>query len=299
MKVPRRSLLLGWAAPLLARLRPRLAICSETFAGMSFAEACYTARRTGYEGIEIEPTHLGPDPAVLSGPERRGIRRAMDSEGLHCVGLHSIMKAPPGLHLTTADATVRRKSWDYFSRLIDLAADVSTPSLIVLGSAKQRSAVDDATPAEAVGLLTDGLAALAPHASERGVTILMEPLAPHLSNVVNTLEEAMRVVRAVNSPAVGTMLDTHNTAAETKPLDVLIREYLPHIRHVHLNEMDGSRPGSGNFNFKLVLDALERGGYRHWLSVEVFDFKPDGPTVARLANEYIRRLQANRHVPPA
>jgi len=259
---------------------------------MSFPEACAAARRTGYEGIEIEPAHLSPDPASLSGPERRGIQRAMDSEGLHCAGLHSLFKAPPGLHLTTPDAAVRRKSWEYFSRLIDLAADLSPASLMVLGSAKQRSAIDGATPAEGAGRLSEGLSALAPHAMERSVTILMEPLAPHLCNVVNTLEEAMRVVRAVNSPAVGTMLDTHNTAAETKPLDQLIREYLPHIRHVHLNEMDGTRPGAANFNFKVVLDALERGGYHHWLSVEVFDFNPDGATVARLANEYIRRLEA-------
>jgi D-psicose/D-tagatose/L-ribulose 3-epimerase len=130
------------------------------------------------------------------------------------------------------------------------------------------------------------------------VTLLMEPLAPHLSNVINTIEEAMRVVRAVNSPALETMLDTHNTAAETKPLDVLIRDYLPHIRHVHLNEMNGTRPGAANFNFKLVLDALERNGYHQWLSVEVFDFQPDGATVARLANEYLRRIQAHRRIPP-
>jgi D-psicose/D-tagatose/L-ribulose 3-epimerase len=291
MKVPRRSLLLGWAAPLLARPRPRLAICSETFAGVSFAEACAAARRTGYEGIEIEPAHLSPDPAALSGPERLGIRRAMNSEGLQCVGLHSLFKAPPGLHLTTPDATVRRRSWDYFSRLIDLAADISPATILVLGSAKQRSAVDGAAPSDATRRLIDGLSALAPHAMERGVIILMEPLAPHLCNVVNTLEEAMRVVRNVNSPAVGTMLDTHNTAAETKPLDLLIGEYLPHIRHVHLNEMDGTRPGAANFNFKSGLDALDRGGYHNWLSVEVFDFKPDGVTVAQLANEYIRRLQ--------
>ena len=40
---------------------------------------------------------------------------------------------------------------------------------------------------------------MAPLALNRGVTILMEPLAPHLCNVINTLEEAMTVVRAVNS----------------------------------------------------------------------------------------------------
>jgi sugar phosphate isomerase/epimerase len=117
----------------------------------------------------------------------------------------------------------------------------------------------------------------------------MEPLAPHLCNLVNTLAEALSIVRAINSPAVQTMLDTHNTAAEKLPVDALVRKYLPFIRHVHLNEMDGQRPGAGNFPFGLLLGELQRSGYRGWLSVEVFDFKPDGETVARLAAEYLRK----------
>jgi D-psicose/D-tagatose/L-ribulose 3-epimerase len=94
----------------------------------------------------------------------------------------------------------------------------------------------------------------------------------------------------VNSPAVQTIFDAHNTAAETRPLDELIREYLPWIRHVHLNEMDGQRPGAGNFPFGLVLQTLRKAGYAGWLSVEVFDFKPDGETVARLALEYLKKI---------
>jgi sugar phosphate isomerase/epimerase len=118
----------------------------------------------------------------------------------------------------------------------------------------------------------------------------MEPLAPQLCNIVNTLAEAMAIVRAVNSPAVQTIFDTHNTAAEKRPMDELIREYLPWIRHVHLNEMDGQRPGAGNFPFGPVLETLRKAGYAGWLSVEVFDFKPDGETVARLALEHLRKV---------
>jgi D-psicose/D-tagatose/L-ribulose 3-epimerase len=84
------------------------------------------------------------------------------------------------------------------------------------------------------------------------------------------------------------MFDSHNTAGETKPVEVLIRDYLPHIRHVHLNEMDGQRPGAGNFPFPLVLRTLRDAGYRGWLSVEVFDFRPDGETVARHAFQYLQ-----------
>src|SRR5690242_11936231 len=118
----------------------------------------------------------------------------------------------------------------------------------------------------------------------------MEPLAPHLCNVVNALAEAMVVVRAVHSPAVQTIFDAHNTAAEKQPLDALLRQYFPWIRHVHLNEMDGRRPGVGNFPFPLVLRTLRELGYQGWLSVKVFDYTPDGETVARLAGEYLHGL---------
>ena len=289
MSVSRRSLLLGAAASLLQGAGAlRFSICSETFAGMNFADACRAARRIGYQGIEIEPAHLGADPAALSMERRAELRRLMASRGLQYVGLHSLLKTPPGLHLTSADRAVRERSWDYFARLIDLAADLGDRPLMVLGSSKQRAAMGRVTPDEAVRTLTEGLVRMAALAVNRGATILVEPLAPQLCNVINTLAEAMQVVRAVNSPAVATMFDTHNTAAEKEAPAGLIRKYLPYIRHIHLNEMDGRRPGAAGYPFEIVLDALRQGGYEHWISVEVFDFQPDGETVARQALEYLR-----------
>jgi sugar phosphate isomerase/epimerase len=120
----------------------------------------------------------------------------------------------------------------------------------------------------------------------------MEPLAPHLCNVVNTLAEAVSIVRAVDSPAVQTILDTHNTAGETESAPALLKRYMPFIRHVHLNELDGRRPGAGRYPFQTVFQSLRQLGYRGWISVEVFDFKPDGETVARLSRDYLRDIES-------
>lgn len=275
----------GGAAPF------RLAICSETFAGASFARICETARRTGYTGLEIDPSNLGDDPASLSAAERRSLQSQIKVNGLQYCGLHSFLKAPKGLHLTAPDAAVRARTWDYFGRLIDLAADLGPTPVMVLGSSKQRQAVDGVTPTDAVKRLAEGLGRLAPRAARRGVAILVEPLAPHLCNVVNTMAEAISVVERVKSPAVQSMFDTHNTTAETAPLPDVIRRHFGRIRHVHLNELDGKYPGAGKFPFAPVLQTLRDLNYRGWLSVEVFDFKPDGETVARLAADHIRDLE--------
>ena len=145
------------------------------------------------------------------------MRAVMASEGVACVGIHNILKAPAWLHVTTPDEGRRTRSWDYFRGLIDLCADFGGDGLMIFGSSKQRNTVDGATREEATDRLAAGLAEVAPHAEARGVRILMEPLAPHLCDVVNTLDEAVAIVEQVGSPAVQSMFDTHNAVAETLP----------------------------------------------------------------------------------
>jgi D-psicose/D-tagatose/L-ribulose 3-epimerase len=271
--------------------RFRWAVCSETFPAKSFIEICQLTRRTGYTGLEIDPSNLSDDPASLPASERTAFKRTMAEHDVQYVGLHSFLKAPKGLHLTTADKQTRQRSWEYFDRLIDLAADLGDEPVMVLGSSKQRQAVDAVTPAQGVERLTEGLAGLAPHAQRRGVTVLMEPLAPHLCNVVNSMDEAVAIVKRIGSPAIQSMFDTHNTTKETLPLPELIRKHFSVIRHVHLNELDGKYPGSGDFAFAPILKALRELNYQGWLSVEVFDFQPDGESVARSASSYLQRLE--------
>ena len=271
----------------------RWAVCSETFAGMRFSDACLAAARCGYSGIEVEPAHLGPDPVKLPASARNEIRQWLKAAGVQFTGFHNVLKAPAGLHLTTSDAALRARSWDYFRGILDLAADLGTKPLIAFGSSRQRNALDGVTAADAVKRLTEGLAEIAPHAKSRGVTIALEPLAPHLCNVIHSLEEAMAVVKQVKSLTLQTMFDTHNAVAEKLPHGDVIRKYRSPIRHVHLNELDGRYPGAADYPFLPVLQALKDIRYQGWVSVEVFDFKPDGETVARRAMEHLRSLEGS------
>jgi D-psicose/D-tagatose/L-ribulose 3-epimerase len=275
--------------------RLRLAICNETFPNWKLGDVCRTIRRLGYAGVEVMPATLGPDPAALAASARADLRRAMEGEGVAFVGLHAVLSAPQGLHITTPDEAVRRRSWEYVRRLIELSADLGGRAgggVMVIGSGKQRATTAGSTAADAVKRFTAGLAESAPFAAARGVTLLIEPLAPHLCDVVNTLAEAVAMVKEINHPAVATMFDTHNTPAETLPHDELLKTYRTHIRHVHLNEMDGRHPGTGGYDFKTPLGALKEIGYRGWVSVEVFDFAPGGEKIAAESARFIRAWEA-------
>lgn len=291
----RRDAVLLMSAPGLVSggriVRFPLAVCNETFEGSTFEEACRLAVSTGYTGMEIMPSTLSPDPASIPAARRAELRRIMRDSGLTFTGLHAVMSAPPGLHLTTPDNGVRRRSWEHFRRMIDLSGDLGRGSYIALGSAKQRAAGKSESAEDAVKRLRDGLADCAPQAAGHGVLLLPEPLAPHLCNVLTSLGQAVDLVRSIGHPAVQTMFDTHNAASEAEPHGQLIRRYAPYIRHVHVNEMDGRHPGTGNYEFGLLLRTLREIRYAGWISLEVFQFKPSGEQVARESAQFLRRLE--------
>lgn len=268
----------------------RFAICNEIFQGWEFAKACELIHYLGYDGVEIAPFTLHDDPLSLSADERKAIREALGAHGLEFVGLHWLLVTPKWLHVTTPDEEIRKKSWEYVAGLVDLCADLGENGVMVFGSPKQRSIVGGISREQATRNFVEGLKWVAPHAEKRGVKILVEALPKRESDIVNTLAEAVAIVKEINSPAIQTMFDTHNTADETEPHEVLLEQYFPYIKHVHVNEMDGRHPGTGNYDFKKILRVLKEKNFDGWVSLEVFDFTSGPERIAREAIEYLRGI---------
>jgi len=268
--------------------RLRHAICNEVFENFAFADACRAIRQAGYTGIEIAPYTLAEDPATLSLARRRECRDIIAAEGLQFVGLHWLMVSPKGLHVTTPDADLRSRSWQHIRQLIDLCADLGPGGLLVFGSPKQRGTTGGIGRADATRNFVEGLAAVAPQAGQRGVTILMEALPLGQCDVVTSLDEAAALVRQIDHPAIRTMFDCHNAVDETEPHAALVERYFDLIRHIHVNELDGRFPGTGSYDFKALFDVLRRREYGGWVSLEVFDFTPGAEVIAR---ESLRHLE--------
>ena len=264
-------------------------ICNEAFEKVRFTDACRSIRKTGYEGIEIAPFTLAEDPATIPQAKRLEYRGIIESEGLRFVGLHWLMVSPKGLHVTTPDEALRARSWRHIRDLIDLCADLGPGGVMVFGSPNQRATTGGLNREQATRNYIDGLASVAPHAAERGVTILVEALPKGQCDVVQSLDEAASIVREIGSPGVRTMFDTHNAVDEAEPHAVLLERHYDLIRHVHVNELDGRHCGAGTYDFKPVLSVLRRRRFPGWVSLEAFDFTPGAE---KLANDSLRYLES-------
>jgi len=274
--------------------RFRQSICNEVFEGWKFADTCRAVKKAGYEGIEIAHFTLKDTPSEITAAEREEYRKIMREEGLDFVGLHWLMVAPKGLHVTTPDETLRRRSWQHIDDLIDLSSDLAggAPSKMIFGSPKQRTSTGGLTPAEAFKHYEAGLAGVAKHAERRNVTVLAEVLPRHDADVMNREEEAAGLVARIASPAIQTMFDTHNAADETEPHPAIVEKYFGIIKHIHVNEMDGRHPGTGDYDFAALLATLKRLDYRGWVSLEVFDFSAGAVRIATDSINYLNSLIA-------
>jgi sugar phosphate isomerase/epimerase len=267
----------------------RVSLCNEVVRELPIAQQLEFARKLGYDGLEIAPFTLGDDPHLLPAGRRAEIRRAARDAGMAITGLHWLLLTPAGLSITSADAARRARTVDVMRRLCGLAADLGA-SIVVHGSPAQRQ-LEPGREAEGRKWAAECFAAVADTAAGAGVTYCIEPLAPPENELLTTVEEAAAVVRAIDNPAVRTMIDCSAAGrAEAQAIPELIRRWLPTglIAHMHLNDPNRRGPGQGDLAFAPILAALAEAGYGGMAAVEPFIYEPDGPSCAARAIGYIR-----------
>ncbi|MER3472682.1 MAG: D-tagatose 3-epimerase [Armatimonadota bacterium] len=266
----------------------RFAICNELFVGWELRRVFQFCAGLGYHAVELAPFTLAESVSVITPEERRSIRQMAREAGIEIAGLHWLLVKPAGLHLTTPDAQVRRRTADYLVELVHFCADVGG-KVLVLGSPKQRSIPEGSTYEQAWERALETLRPAVKAAEARGVTWCIEPLSPAETDFLNRAEDAIRFVQALDSPSARMILDVKAMSTEAKPIPQIIRDSAGWFAHFHANDPNLKGPGMGEVDFVPILRALRAVGYAGYLSVEVFDYS-DG--AERIAEQSIRNLQS-------
>lgn len=259
---------------------------------MPFPRQCEYAAKLGYDGLEIAPYTLSDEPHRLGAAQLAAARSAAQDAGVAVTGLHWLLLKPSGLSISSKDESIRRKTIDVMLALIDQCAELGGRYL-VHGSPHQRRVDAGETREAALARAQETFSRIAERAEKAGVVYCIEPLASDQTPLINTLEEAARLVSAIGSRSVRTMLDCSAAGRmESSPLPALVDKWLPQgmIAHVQVNDRNRRGPGQGEQRFAPLLAALVRHGYAGDVAVEPFDYVPDGPGAAARAIGYIRGI---------
>lgn len=142
---------------------------------------------------------------------------------------------------------------------------------IIIGNGKARWLLDE----NSLKLESNFISLLrmfADFAGEQGIEMILEPLGPDYSNYINTLPEALRVIRAAGAPNLYIMADLRHMyrAGESYENIVECAEFVHHI-HVDYPNIFPERPypcGDDGFDYSPFLSAIKHAGYDDTLTVE-------------------------------
>lgn len=268
----------------------KFAICNETYQSLPLAQTCQRVAEAGYDGLEIAPFTLKDDPRELTIAEAQDIGRIVTDHGLEVVGLHWLLVKPEGLHLTTADAAVRKKTLDFAKHLADLCAAMNG-QVMVWGSPKQRNIEAGLNYPDAAKHAVDLLRELGQHC-EQDISVAIEPLGVNETNFLTSATETIDLINTIDHPNIQLHLDVKAMFAETKSHGRTIPEIIAaskkHTVHFHANDPNLLGPGMGDLDFQPVADALTQTGYDRWVSVEVFDYSLGADTIATTSRKNLR-----------
>jgi len=285
LTVPTRSANLG-IFPLPPNLTMRFGLNTFLYASPFTNESVSMFKKLkkwGFDTVEIaieDPSHV--DPAVL----KAAAAKAGIAIGSVCAAMG------PGRDFR-GSAADQKNAQRYLTALVDQAAAMGCPRIIgplysVVGLIGSH---DDKTKAAHFKLVVKNLKQLAKHAEKKGVLLCVEPLNRFETDFLNTCDQGLRLVKAVNSPAVKLHLDTFHMNIEEKNQAAAILKAGKHLGHFHACGTDRGVPGGDSLDWKPIVAALKKIGYQQDVVIE--SFTTDVKVIARAAAIW-RKMEPNR-----
>ena len=199
----------------------------------------------------------------------------------HQIGVVMCGAFGPDRNLSSLDPAVRENARQYLYWMIDAAAEVGSekvagPMYSAVGKPRLEDEADRQVEWE---LAVKELKEACQYAAGKGVKLAFEPLNRFETDMVNIVEQGLKLIADVGEPNIGFHLDTFHMHLEEKDSGAAIRAAGDRVFHVHACENDRGVPGTGQVDWEGVFGALEEIGYDGDIVIE--SFTPEVKSIAR------------------
>ncbi|MDQ8181398.1 sugar phosphate isomerase/epimerase family protein [Pelagicoccus sp. SDUM812005] len=224
----------------------------------------------GFSCVEI-PVE---DPQTLDAEK---IAAALQETGLQAIVCAAVVGERD---LSSSDPAKVQAAEAYLQACIDLA--VTWGSSLVVGPlyapvAKRRLPTEAERQAEWSRSVA-GLRRMAQAAAHAGIRLGIEPLNRFESDMVNTAEDALRMLDEIDHPGIGLSLDSFHMNIEEVDFCKAVEAAGSRLLHLQVSDSHRGVPGEGNSDWNGLREGLRRIGYDATVSIE--SFSPDTSSLA-------------------
>lgn len=237
----------------------------------------------GFDGIEVAPSRVWRDTwKGLTSAQVTSYAKAIKGAGLATVGLHSLFFDHPELGLFR-DPETRSQTLDFLEHLSKLCRDLGGRTLVYGGGRHRRDMPEAVAYTEAI----DFAGELCCRVEAHGTCFCFEPLGPTETDFIHSAFDALKIVKAVNHPALQIQLDAKALVANSEASLETFLGVKEQLVHYHANE-----PGFAILGSTQEVDHERLGGflrdanYAGYVSIEQRMFSEEDPLadVATSAN---------------
>jgi sugar phosphate isomerase/epimerase len=242
-----------------------------------------TLVKLGYTGIELQTRK--PDEFDWAATKKK-----IDASGLTIVGISTgPIGIEDGLYICHKDADGRKRAVERYKTVLDLAGEWGVDSSI--GGFRGRASMMESRGA-ALDHFRQTVGELATYAMSKGRRIVLEPQCRINTDFLMTMAETVEFIRSMEQDGIDNLVleaDMFHQALEEKSIVAAMITARPYLAHVQLGDSNRLAPGQGFLPWRDIVEVLRALKYDGWLSME-FTQKPDSPTCAKQAIEFIRPL---------
>jgi D-psicose/D-tagatose/L-ribulose 3-epimerase len=227
------------------------------------------AAAAGY-GVVVVPlkTHAAIEPDKVARMfERFGLRPVCSATQL------------PDANIASTDRTVWAAGLARHRTSLALARDLGARHVGGIIYSLFGKATGPASP-EMFAASAEGISRLAEDAAVSGMRLALEVVNRYETNLINTVDQGLEMLRLVGAKNVHLHLDTFHMAIEENDPLAALEKALPHLAYFELDQNHRGRLDRGTIDFAPMLALLRRADYRDLIGVEAFSGAVSGPETA-------------------
>jgi len=256
--------------------------CQDTLSiGSTFVEKYENIKKWGFDGVEISGSLL------LDHFE--DVKKALKISSLKASTICSGFRG----WLLAEEKEDREKAVNDIKYLLECAAELEAVGVItpsIYGTSdylpyppRKRNKEEDKV------ILIESLIEIGNYAEKIGVLLLLEPLLRYQTHLINSLDEGVEIIEAVNSKGIALMADFFHMQMEEKDIADSLRRSRDVLKHIHLSDSNRLIPGQGHTDFKTGIEVLHSISFDKYMAFEAIPSDNPDIDIPRSVN-YIRGI---------